>query len=337
MEKLLLEDIIRKYIRLNPPNARGWNSCVHIACDHGKKGPRAAFLFENNSVAFHCFNCGIKTVYDPNTSNSLPRQMEKVLTDFGIPHDEWEHIIFDNFGKPKQKTKINKNSIKLSNPKEIPLPSHFYRLCNDKWSIVARDYLKNLRAIDPDSYPFYLSTGTGSPDAARWKGRLIIPIYKDNKLIFYMGRDLTNKKPKKYLSLDIPKHNILGGFDEIFRKTNEPLYITEGWFDAYVIGGVAILGNELSKEHVAWLNRSSRKKIYIPDRFGDGKRAALLALKSGFSISTPDIGQCKDINEAVSKYGKLYVLASLSEYTASGFTARTNLEVYCKNVKEDRS
>jgi hypothetical protein len=106
------------------------------------------------------------------------------------------------------------------------------------------------------------------------------------------------------------------------------LYIVEGIFDAMSIDGVAIIGNEITDAQIEWLNRSRRKKVYIPDRFGDGRRVALDCLEHGWSISTPDIGSCKDMNEAVKKYGKMYVMKSIAENTADGLVAETKLRIY---------
>jgi hypothetical protein len=109
-----------------------------------------------------------------------------------------------------------------------------------------------------------------------------------------------------------------------------PLYITEGWFDSYHIDGVATLGRYLTTQQIYWLNRTPRPKVIIPDRFGDGIDLAKAGLNQGWSVATPDINDCKDINEAIIKYGKLYVLNSLREHTYSDFEATVRLGIYCE-------
>jgi hypothetical protein len=270
--------------------------------------------------------------------------MTEILTSFNVPKDEVDKLKLEAF-KPRDLI-INtptQSIIQQIEPMVVPLPSHFYPLSeaspNDVWGQIALDYLEYDRGIDPKSHPFYLAHKTGDPKLDRWFGRVIIPIYKDDNLIFYIGRDLTGKKQKKYLSPSYSKEKIIYGFHELYRETEEPLYIVEGWFDAFVINGVAILGNEISEAQTTWLNKSYRKKVYIPDRFGDGWVAAEHALKKGWSVSTPEIGNCKDINEAVLKYGKLYVMKSIAENIAEGFTAQARLGVYCKydSTNKDRS
>lgn len=345
------EQLIRTYIHLpNQTTGTGWYSVLCKVCnDHGRKGPRAAFRFENNGVAYHCFNCGHKATYYPHYS-SVPDDAHKVFDAFGIPAEEINKLRFDAL-KQKDKhgqlvTTSKKEGLAL-NPKEIPLPDHFYALSDaaddDKWAMVAKAYLES-REIDFRQYPFYLSTGIpkqhfGPPSqkatfvrqTQKWKKRIIVPIYKDGKLVFYQGRDMTGKAVKKYESPSVSKDRIIYGFDQLFVDDDRPLYVVEGFFDAFHINGVALLGNELTEPQINWLNRSKREKVYIPDRYGSGLDNALKAVDAGWSVSTPEIGNSKDINDAIIKYGQLYVHDTLRNQIKRGrFEAETALKLYCK-------
>jgi hypothetical protein len=344
-----LEQIIKQYINLGSTTGTGWIPVLCKVCgDSGRKGARAGFKFDGSKVAYHCFNCSMATVYDPETHQGMPQKMVQVLNDFGVPEDQWKQVLFagmqarDKGSKPFAESTASQAIINIE-PMPVPLPSHFYALSeaspNDVWAEIAKDYLEHDRGVDPKSYPFYLAHKTDVPELDRWFGRIIIPIYKEKQLIFYTGRDLTGKKQKKYLSPSYTREKVIYGFSELFRQTDEPLYIVEGWFDAYAINGVAILGNEISNAQATWLNKSYRKKVYIPDRLGDGWVAAEDALSKGWSVSTPQIGNCKDINEAVIKYGRIYVMKSIAENIAEGFTAQANLGIYCKydTTNKDRS
>jgi hypothetical protein len=340
METVTLEQLIRQYVHLPPvASGTGWYPVVHTQCDHGKKGPRAGFKFENNTVAFHCFNCGLAAVYDPTHKGRegqllLSPKMEQVLTDFNVPQSEWNRVLFSSFQLKHsgQLPEQHEHKIQIE-PIELPLPETFYPLADadDKWAEIARYYLADLRGIDPDGYPFMLSKRTDIPHLKKWFGRVIIPIYKDNKLIFYIGRDLTEKAVKKYESPAVSRDRVIYGFDKLFANTSQPLYVVEGWFDAYAVDGVAVLGNEISQSKINWLNRSPRKKVYVPDQFGDGIRGAEQAVEAGWSISTPEIGDCKDLSDAVQKYGKLYVLQTLASQTStSEFDAKVKMNIFCK-------
>lgn len=343
MKAKTLEEVIRQYIPMQPfPASTGWHPVLCKVCkDHGRKGLRGGFKFDGETVAYHCFNCGpeMNTIYDPNESKGMPKKMQHILTDFSVPQDEWQQVLLTNLAVQKagKKGEIIQQ-IENIEPEEIPLPDMFYPLADakdgDKWAEIARWYLTEERGVDPDSYPFMLVTPTEDKFKKKWNGRLIIPAYKDGKLIFYQGRDLIGNKMKKYESPSTPKDKVLYGFDRIFEHTTAPLYIVEGWFDADAVDGIAIVGNELSEAQIQWLNRSPRKKVYIPDKSGDGQRSAKKALDQGWSISTPDIGQnCKDMSDAVNKYGKMYVMKSLADNTADGFVANTNLGIYCEQKR----
>lgn len=326
-----LESIITRYVHMSSPNVKGWRSCVHTSCDHGKKGPRAAFVFSNDgSVAFHCFNCGVKTGYSPSEHQTMPRKMAQVLTDFNIPHEDWQAVVFNNMSAdtPSSSKQTQHQSIE---PKILEIPNQFYYLNqsqdDDKWAIIAKHFLQT-RGIDSRNYPFLLCKKTNNKYFKKWMGRVIIPIFKNKKPIFYIGRDLTGKQAKKYESPATDRTGVFYGFDFLFENCDAPLYVVEGWFDAYPIGGVAILGNELSPSVIQWLNKSPRQKVYVPDKKGNGMLGAYAALQHGWSVSIPDIGSnCKDINDAVVKYGKMYVIKSLIDNTCSGFDAQVKIEL----------
>lgn len=325
-----LEPVIRTYVNL-PMNStgEGWVPVLCKVCnDHGKKGPRAGFKFTNGVTGYHCFNCGHKAKDDPAKNKRISQNMVEVLRAFQVPDEQWQKVQLARLGDRSKQQEIEQ--IENIEPSEVVLPPSFYYLSDaetkDRWAEVARLILET-RGVDYTEYPFMLSTDKkGEP----WHGRVIIPIYKDGKVIYYQGRDMTGKADKKYRNPSISKEKIIYGFDKLFEKQTTPLYIVEGFFDAFVIDGIAIFGNEISKSQAIWLNRSQREKIYIPDRLGNGQLGAKQALKFGWSVSTPNIGNCKDINEAVLKYGKLYVIRTISDNIASGFQGEVKVGLYCK-------
>lgn len=324
-----LQDIVFKYVNIRTtPNSQGWYQTLCEVChDHGKKGLRAGFKFENDSVSYNCFNCGITGSYHP--AFALSDKMSKILKAFNIPESELNELILNNIGEhPLHNNKQHNNII----PIEIPLPDFFYPLTNDindDWCQESIHYLTS-RNIDWTSQPFYCVKQSTDPKFKNWYGRLIIPVYYDNKLIFYQGRDLTDLHIRKYLSPNVSKQNILYGYDKILQHTSEPLFITEGWFDAVLIDGIALFGNKLTPAHIEWLNKTKRQKVIIPDKYGDGQLLAKAALHQNWAISTPDWGNCKDISDAVSKYGLLYTITTISNNIFEGSLANINLNLYCE-------
>lgn len=333
---ITLADIIRQYVNLPAvPNSKGWYPVVHSACDHGRKGPRAAFKLDGDSVGFHCFNCKHVAKYDPSEHPYLSKNMKQVMEDFGIPESEYQKPVFAALASRGQESNSENKKEEIINlePEILNLPKTFYDLkdADDAWGDLARYYLEEERGVNVNSQTFYLAHKTDDPYLKKWFGRVIIPIYKDGNLIFYIGRDLTGKKTKKYESPSVSRDTVIYGYDRLFADYEKPLYVAEGWFDAFAVDGAAILGNEINATKAKIFNRSRRQKVYIPDRFGNGRQAAEQALEYGWSISTPNIGDCKDMNEAVLKYGKLYVLKTLAENTVSdSFSANVKLRIFCE-------
>jgi hypothetical protein len=149
--------------------------------------------------------------------------------------------------------------------------------------------------------------------------------------VFYQGRDLSDTQEHKYLSPNIPKGSVISGYEHIAEYGTTPLYITEGWFDAYHVNGCAIFGKKLFDIQIAWFKQTNRPKVVIPDKTGGGADLARQAIKLGWSISLPDIGSCTDVNEAIQRYGQLYVRKTIFDNTFTGFDAESKLGIYCTN------
>lgn len=343
--KTNLETIIKQYVHLTPHSSKkGWYPVVCKVCnDHGKKGLRAAFRFDDGKIGYNCFNDpSCNAAFDPAQTEPLSKGMERLLQAYNIPEREYEWLNMELLKKrDRGDSPIVRNnsspSIKIA-PDIIEMPRFFKKMSDvdisDTWRIIAEDYLSNERAIDPSAYPFYLSYKDDVfPHWKKWYGRLIIPFYDSRgNLIFYQGRDLTGSYTKKYLSPDSSisdKECILFGYDQLTRRTDEPIYIVEGFFDAFPINGVAVMGNRFTESMLFHLRRSHRPKVVIPDRTGKGYLLAYEALKEGWSISTPDISNCKDINDAVKRFGKLYTMKTIAENIHTGFDAEVNLNMYC--------
>lgn len=353
------EQLIRTYVQLpGHPSPKGWYPILCKVCsDHGRKGPRAAFRFEDNGFAYHCFNCEHKATYYSHY-DTIPNDAMKVFNAFGVPKEEVDKLRLETL-KQKDKHGVSSSTQQKRlaiNPKELPIPDHFYLLSDatedDKWAEIARAYLED-RKIDHTSYPFFLSTGIPvyqiGPEcqkvlvkaAQKWTKRVIIPIYKDEKLIYYQGRDLTEQALKKYESPSAPKERIIYGFDQLFINEDRPLYVVEGFFDAFLVQGAALLGNELTEPQIVWLNKSRRDKVYVPDKGPSGTKNAQKALKQGWKISFPvepnSSNEFMDISDAIIKYGQLYIHNTLREQSCEGIQAKVNLKLFRKKNDKNRS
>lgn len=321
-----MHNLIEKYVALPSSNSIGWHNVVCPVCNDYKV--RGGFNITEDRITYHCFNCGLKASYFKDSG--ITDTMKQVLISFHVPLTEIQKLKLKSFGKTPQPHK--KEVIIEDNPIcELELPKSFYHIKqnSDPWSEVAFDYLEHDRGITDDTN-FFLSKGNTTPFEKLWYGRLIIPYYREGKLVYYQGRSLTDNNRRYINSTTNANTTILYNYDELYKNNEDPLFIVEGFFDAYHIKGIAINGNELTEKKINIINKSKRQKIYVPDRYGNGKKAALNALDAGWDISLPDIGECKDINEAIMRFGYMYVYRSLLSNITSGNSAKIKLNACCK-------
>lgn len=341
-----IEDLIRSSIPLtHGKTSQGWEKVFCEVCGDGSrtKGPRGGWILEGNRAIYHCFNCGISGSFDSDREYAYSKNMRAILSAFKIPEDQHKKIANKKFFS--KESPISKKQSISNEINYIEIPSHFYKLCDAKNDDViaekAKSYLLS-RKINPESYDFYLSSGivnSGNPReeaiAKSLRNRLIIPAYKNGKMIYWQARLLdTSKKEEKYLSPQLPKSKVIYGYDRLFTDSDKPLFITEGFFDSHLLNGIAVLGNELSKFQIDLINKSNRRKIVVPDRkinkskTDNGKKLASQALSLGWEISLPDFGECTDVNSAIIKYGKIYVMNSINQKISSGFLAKISLDMW---------
>lgn len=331
------ETIIRSYVNLPRSNSKGWCSVKCLLCHDYRS--RGAFKFEYETVGYNCFNCGHAALFTPSEHTSIPKKMQEVFDAFSIPTSEFKEAMFDAFIKQASGKKLNKEKehrIKLTF-NDLTLPKFLRPLDilgnGDVYDDIACEYLL-ARGIEPSGYPFLIADKKLSPilKYLDWKGRIVIPYYRHDKVVFYQGRDMLSTERTKYLSPSDSRDAVFYGFDEIYAHTDKPLYVQEGFFDAYLLkDSVATFSNKLTEQQIEILNRCHRPKVVIPDREGKGYIIANQAIEQGWSVSFPDIGSsCKDMNDAILKYGRLYVLKSIADNTSSGFAAQMMVNMHCK-------
>ena len=336
---LSTESIIRQYVSFpSRASSKGWHTVKCRVCNDYKK--RAGFIFQSpTSIGYNCFNCHHETKMDFETNSSIPSKMQEVFDAFGIDDIEIKEELFKRYvARGGQTLVLAQKEVSPIKYNDLKKPPYFRKLVTDGsgtiWDELACEYLLTERSIHPTDYPFMIAEESKCSKEiyAAWKGRVIIPYYRHDDLIFYQGRDIINSDRTKYLSPPDSRDACFYGFDEIYAHTDKPLFIHEGFFDAFLLkDSVATFSNKLSDNQIIILNKCPRPKIVIPDRQGDGGIIAKQAIAQGWGVSFPDIGSdCKDINDAISKYGRLYVVKSINENIKTGYSAEIATSVYCK-------
>jgi hypothetical protein len=290
----------------------GWQSFNAVCCHHKGENRdtrrRGGIKVDGDGWIYHCFNCGYKAGWQPGKLlSSNTKQLFKWLglgdTDIG------------KLGLVALKAQENIPGVTRTlnfTLKEIPLPADSKLLTS--WiteGIDVTDMVSYLvsRGMDIDWYDWMWSPEPG------YKDRILIPFYQDGKVVGYTGRKLTEGKPK-YLT-----ESQSGYVFNLDSQTYDRQYVivVEGQFDAIAIDGVAIMTNEPNDTQVARLQALGKEIICVPDRDQPGSKMLKHAIKNSWSVSLPPWGDdVKDVADAVKRYGRLYVLATILHYKVSG-------------------
>jgi DNA primase len=180
-----------------------------------------------------------------------------------------------------------------------------------------------VETIDINKYNFYWTP----EEAYNLHRRIIVPFYYQGETIGYTSRAIVDGIKPKYWS----SHPA----DTVFNIDNQKpdskfVIVCEGPFDAMSIDGVAVSGSEISDLQIDQIDRLQREVIVVPDRDRAGRKLIDRANEAGWSVSFPVWQEtCKDINEAVVKHGKLFVLKCILE---SRETSKLKIELKKKKL-----
>ena len=293
----------------------GWESFNAVCCHHrGEKADRrrrGGIKIDGEAWTYHCFNCSYKAGWSPG----------KLLSGNTKMLFKWLGLGDNDIGKLgivalKYQENMPQESKALNfTLKEIPLPDNSLSIVDwlntgsdDPDLVAVVEYLLS-RGMEWEWYNWHWSAAPG------YRDRLLIPFYQDGKIVGYTGRKVTEGKPK-YLT-----DSQSGYVFNLDRQTRDRAYVivVEGQFDAIAVDGVAIMTNEPNDTQVARINALGREVICVPDRDRPGSKMLKHAIKNEWSVSLPPWGDdLKDVADAVKKYGRLYVLATILHYRVSG-------------------
>lgn len=97
--------------------------------------------------------------------------------------------------------------------------------------------------------------------AGRYDGRVVLPYFEDNRLVFWTARDFTGKSDLRYM---FPKGGSAGkhlfGCDH---HSGEEAILCEGQFDAMTIGGMALGGKALTSHQLTRLQEMGVKSVIL--------------------------------------------------------------------------
>jgi hypothetical protein len=314
-------------------SASGWISfnapcCVHHGETADARGRGGLVANPDGGVSYHCFNCNFKASYVPG--RHLTYKFRKLLSWLGASENEVKRLVIDairvkDLVEIKQAAPAAEQDEVTFEIRSLPEQSKnfvglasFYKLANwhdcPQHLIDAINYIAN-RKIDLTKYDFYWTPEFEN----KLDRRVIIPFYWKKELVGYSARAIVDGISPKYYTQHAP-HYVFNTDNQ--DKDNKFVIVVEGAFDAMSIDGVAILGSECSEQQADIIESLGREVIVVPDfdkhTNKQGKEvwpgASLIdnAVEYGWSVSFPVWAEkAKDVNDAIIKFGKLFVLKSI--------------------------
>lgn len=318
----------------------GWTSfnapcCVHNGESADTRGRGGLTANADGSVSYHCFNCNFKASYQPG--RHLTFKFRKLLRWLGADENDVKRLVIEAI---RIRELVNPDEVKVEQEEKIEfkvrdLPENAisfqqflsFHILDDFRNVPALlnsavDYI-NDRKIDPKKYDFYWTDSTEHS----LHQRVIIPMYWEGRIIGYTSRAFVDGVKPKYYSNYEP--------NLVFNLNNQLpdakfVIVCEGPFDAMSIDGVAVLSNDCSETQVDIIESLGREVIVVPDADKAGDQLVNKAIEYGWSVSFPVWQEtCKDVNDAVIKYGKLFVLKSILD---SKQTSKLKIELMRKKL-----
>jgi hypothetical protein len=316
----------------------GWISGNAVCCSHNGETAdtrgRGGFITNNGSISYSCFNCGYKASFQPG--RHLSYKFRKLLSWLGADDITVRRLVIDavrlkelvapeTIQEPIEEITFEQRSLPAEAKNIIDLAT-FYST-GDYQNVPAEllatiEYIHR-RSINLEKYQFLWTP----EEAYNLHRRLIIPYYYKGVCVGYTSRAIVEGIKPKYWS----NHPADFVFNLDNQKPNSQFVVVcEGPFDAMSIDGVSVSGSEISETQAELIDRLQREVILVPDNDRAGRKLVDRAIELGWTVSFPIWQEtCKDINEAVIKYGKLFVLQSI---LAAKETTRLKIELKKKKL-----
>lgn len=340
----MLDSVQQTVLQLLPARRKtgqnGWTSFNAPCCTHNGETAdtrgRGGVKTNAGQISYHCFNCGYTASFIPG--RHLTFKFRKLLAWLGADDLTVRRLVIEavrlrELVAPEELERVPEEEI-VYEVRTLPEGCVSF----DEWTtfltmqgdgyvvpdrVVRGVHYINHRQIDINKYKLFLTDN----EAYNLHRRIIIPYYYKNEIVGYTARTWEPDVKPKYWS----NHPA----DFVFNLDNQlPDYkfvvVCEGPFDAMSIDGVALNGSEISDIQVEQIDRLQREVIVVPDADRAGRKLVDRAIETGWTVSFPIWHEtCKDINDAVIKYGKLFVLKSI---LAARETSRLRIELKKKKL-----
>ena len=306
----------------------GWTSFNGVCCPHNgesadTRGRGGLTANTDGSVSYHCFNCNFKASYQPG--RHLTFKFRKLLKWLGADDTDIKRLVIEAI---RVRELVAPEEVKAE-AEEEKIDFKARELPEDAVNLVALDYVHPAleycvaRKIDITKYAFYAT----KQEQYNLHKRIIIPFIWQGRTIGYTARAIEENVKPKYHSNYEPNF--------VFNINNQLadskfVIVCEGPFDAMSIDGVAVLNNECNETQADIIESLGKEVIVVADRDRAGAKMINNAIEYGWTVSYPVwLETCKDVNEAVVKYGKLFVLKTILD---SKHSSKLKIELMKKKL-----
>jgi hypothetical protein len=281
----------------------------------------------SEGVVYNCFNCKYTASWQPG--RNISEKFKSLCRWLGANDDQIKELVFEALKTESTDYEPDHFVEKVKfTEKELPEGA----MSINEW--VNSAYLPDIsadigpvidyvysRGFDALSEHFYWSPAPGYID------RVLLPYYYEGKIVGSTARKVREGKPK-YLSDQHPF--FVFNVDEQDPK-NKYVFVVEGQFDAYAVGGVGLLTNEIAQQQAHIINQLGKEVIVIPDQDKAGLMLIKQAIDYDWAVAFPNWeDDVKDVADAVQKYGRLFVTVDAIKTAQRGeikiSVARNNLE-----------
>jgi len=304
----------------------GWISFDAVCCHHNSNSQdrrqRGGLKTNDSGWSYHCFNCGYTASFI--LGRTLSYKARRLLSWLGVPEREIEFANLESLrhrsihGIVEDRQRVA-NILQGIDFEERDLPPASELITQEHplyW-----DYIRD-RCV-PADFPMMTPIRT---DGVHWtRPCVIVPFTHDNKIVGYTARFLDGRRPK-FISEQQPGY--VFGVD-LQQPDWQHVLVMEGIFDALCIGGVAVLHNEISDAQARLIRSLGREITVVPDQDRAGLELIDRAIELGWAVSIPNWEGCKDVNDAVKKYGRLGALLTIMQARE---TSRIKIELRKKNL-----
>jgi hypothetical protein len=303
----------------------GWISFNAVCCVHNgstaDKRSRGGLKPTESGWSYHCFNCTYTASFI--LGRTLSYKARRLLSWLGVPEREIELANLESLRHRSIHGIIDDrqrmfNTLAGVEFEEQELPALSELLTGED---PRRDYLRQ-RCV-PDDYPVMIQD---HPERT-WKHRpsVIIPFTHEDRIVGHTQRFLDNRTPK-YISNSQPGY-VFG--TDLQRSDWTQVIVTEGIFDALSISGVALMHNTISDAQARLIRSLGKEITVVPDQDSAGIELVDRAVELGWAVSMPAWKDCKDVNDAVKKYGRLGALITIMQARE---TSRIKIELRKKTL-----